>query len=32
MITTEAMVAELPKDEALVGAGAGGMGGMDGMM
>ena len=36
MITTEAMVAELPKDEAPAGAagggGMGGMGGMDGMM
>jgi len=30
MITTEAMVAELPKDEAP--AAGGGMGGMDGMM
>ncbi len=34
MITTEAMVAELPKDEAPAGGGGmgGGMGGMDGMM
>ena len=33
MITTEAMVAELPKDEAPSGGGGmGGMGGMDGMM
>ena len=29
MITTEAMVAELPKDEAHAGGGGGGMGGMD---
>ena len=34
MITTEAMFAELPKDEAPSGGGGGmgGMGGMDGMM
>ncbi len=33
MITTEAMVAELPKDEAPAGGGGmGGMGGMEGMM
>ena len=35
MITTEAMVAEMPKDEAPMGGGApdmGGMGGMGGMM
>jgi len=31
MITTEAMVAELPKDEAPSGGGGGGMGGMGGM-
>jgi chaperonin GroEL len=32
MITTEAMVAELPKDEAPMGGDMGGMGGMGGMM
>ena len=34
MITTEAMIAELPKDDdkAVAGGGMGGMGGMDGMM
>jgi chaperonin GroEL len=34
MISTEAMVAELPKDEAPAGGGGGmgGMGGMEGMM
>ena len=34
MITTEAMVAELPKEEAAGGGGGGmgGMGGMEGMM
>lgn len=32
VITTEAMVAELPKDEAPSGGGGGGMSGMDGMM
>jgi chaperonin GroEL len=32
MITTEAMVAELPKEEKPAAAGMGGMGGMDGMM
>jgi chaperonin GroEL len=31
MITTEAMVAELPKDESPAGGGMGGMGGMEGM-
>jgi chaperonin GroEL len=31
MITTEAMVAELPKEEAAAGGGGGGMGGMGGM-
>jgi chaperonin GroEL len=31
MITTEAMVAEIPKDEASGGGGGGGMGGMGGM-
>ncbi len=31
MITTEAMVAELPKDEGPAGGGMGGMGGMEGM-
>ena len=29
MITTEAMIAELPKEESSEGAGMGGMGGMD---
>jgi chaperonin GroEL len=32
MITTEAMIAEIPKDEPEMPAGAGGMGGMPGMM
>lgn len=32
MITTEAMVAEIPKEEAAGGGGGGGMGGMEGMM
>jgi chaperonin GroEL len=32
MITTECMITELPKDEAPMGAGHGGMGGMEGMM
>jgi len=31
MITTEAMVAEIPKEEAAGGGGGGGMGGMEGM-
>jgi chaperonin GroEL len=32
MITTEAMVAELPKEEEKMPMGGGGMGGMEGMM
>jgi chaperonin GroEL len=32
MITTECMIAELPKEEAPAGGGMGGMGGMEGMM
>jgi chaperonin GroEL len=31
LLTTEAMIAELPKDEKPMGGGGGGMGGMGGM-